>query len=421
MGTEARQLERLRRVIGEVLPGNAFYAPRLQAAGIDEGIASLEDFAARMPFTRKQELATDQQEKGPYGSNLSYPIEKYTRLHRTSSTTGKPLKWLDTQESWSWMTEAWAEVLRGAGVSAKDRAMVAFSFGPFIGLWLGFEAAQRLGALTIPGGAMNSEGRIEAILQNQVTLLSCTPTYALRLGEVAHELGIDLGQSSVRKIVVGGEPGASVPATRRMIEAAWPGAELFDHYGLTEVGPVTFQCGQNQDLVHVLEDFQFCEIIDPETGEVLPADSGAVGELVITNLGRAGSPVLRYRTRDLVARWQGDACACGREGLSFAGGIIGRADDMVVVRGVNLYPTAVDQLVRSSTEILEYQVRIHKERGMSELEIHIEVEPAADETTVCAQVEKAFRDTYALRIPVTASPAGSLPRFELKARRWIRE
>jgi phenylacetate-CoA ligase len=226
------------------------------------------------------------------------------------------------------MTEAWAEVLRGAGVTAQDRAMIAFSFGPFIGLWLGFEAAQRLGALVIPGGAMNSEGRIEAILQNDVSLLCCTPTYALRLGEVAHELGIDLAESKVRKIVVGGEPGASVPATRAMIEAAWPGAELFDHYGLTEVGPVTFQCGQNQDLVHVLEEFQLCEIIDPESGEVLPANSDEVGELVITNLGRGGSPVFRYRTRDLVKRWQGDACACGRPGLSFAGGIIGRADDM---------------------------------------------------------------------------------------------
>ena len=416
---EARQLDGIRQLIAHIDPGNPFYAPRVQEAGLSRGVDSLEEFREKIPFTDKSELAIDQEKNPPYGTNLSQPLTAYTRLHQTSSTTGKPLRWLDTTASWSWMVDGWVEVLRAAGVTAEDRVMVAFSFGPFIGLWLGFEAAARIGCLTIPGGAMNSETRLKAILANEATVLCCTPTYALRLGDVALEQDIDLSRSKVRKIVVGGEPGASVPATRALIESRWAGARLFDHYGMTEAGPVTFQCTEDASVVHALEAYHYCEVIDPATGAPSAPDSDDLGELVLTNLGRLGSPVLRYRTGDLVRARRG-ACACGRHNLSFAGGILGRADDMIQVRGVNLYPTAIDQIVRGCEEITEYRVEIRTERGMTELDVQIECAPGTDPDGLRTRLETAFRDTYNLRIPVSAVPTDSLPRFELKAKRWVR-
>lgn len=415
-----RQLVRLRRLLGEVAESNSFYAPRIRSAGLEKSLNSLDEFTSKMPFTLKSELARDQEEHPLYGTNLTYPLTEYTRLHQTSSTTGKPLRWLDTNDSWAWMVTGWEEVLRGAEVSSADRVLVAFSFGPFIGLWLAFEAAEGLGCLAIPGGGLNSEARLKVLLANEVTVLCCTPTYALRLGESALELGIDLAQSKVRAIVVGGEPGASVPATRAMIKQRWPGAELFDHYGMTEAGPVTFQCTKNSEVVHVLESFHICEVVHPETGDPLPPDAEILGELVVTNLGRTGSPILRYRTGDLVRPRRGP-CACGRDLLSLEGGILSRADDMVVIRGVNLYPTAVDQIVRGFEGIAEYRVEIRTERGMDELELQIEPNDGRDPTSLCQQIEKSFRDAYSLRVPVVAVAPGTLPRFELKSRRWVRK
>ena len=215
-------------------------------------------------------------------------------------------------------------------------------------------------------------------------------------------------------------PGASVPATRALIEERWLGARLYDHYGMTEAGPVTLQCAADCSVVHALEEFHICEVIDRKSGEPLPMDSDDLGELVVTNLGRIGSPILRYRTGDLV-RPHREPCACGRDNLSFEGGIQARADDMVVVRGVNLYPAAVDQIVRSQTGVEEYRVRTRTERGMTEVEVEIEPSPEVDATALCDDIQDAFRTTCNLRFPVSAVAPGSLPRFDLKAQRWVRE
>lgn len=277
--TTAARLERLRAVIGTLLEGNGFYGERLRAAGVDASIESLEAFSARMPFTTKNDLVADQRDNPPYGTNLSYPLDRYARLHQTSATSGRrPLRWLDTPEDWAWMCDGWVEVLRAAGVTANDTMLVAFSFGPFIGLWLGFDAARRLGCLTIPGGAMDSVTRLRVLLEHRATALCCTPTYALRLGEVARDEGVDLAESAVRAIVVGGEPGASVPGTRDRMKALWPTAHLYDHYGMTEIGPATYQCPERPDAVHVLDSL-LCEIVDPETGATRDPGDETPGEL----------------------------------------------------------------------------------------------------------------------------------------------
>lgn len=266
---------------------------------------------------------------------------------------------------------------------------------------------------------MSSTARLRAILDNEVTALCCTPTYAMRLGEAAAEAGIDLGEGRVRTIVVGGEPGAALPATRARIEALWPGARLKDHHGMTEVGPVTYECPERPGVLHVIESAYVAEVIDPETGgHVGP---GGSGELVLTNLGRLGSPLVRYRTGDLVQRAAEERCACGRWDLALEGGITGRTDDMVVVRGVNLFPTAFEELIRRFPAVAEYRVEIGAERGASEVCVQVEPFPEhAASATLKAELEDTFRTAFNLRVPVRLVDPGSLPRFELKAKRWIR-
>jgi phenylacetate-CoA ligase len=414
------QLEQLRSLVTELFPANKFYTNKLNAAGITFDIAGLQDFSARFPFTTKPELVQDQLAHPPFGTNLTYPLERYTRFHQTSGTTGTPLRWLDTAESWEVMVESWAQILRAAGAQAGDRVYFAFSFGPFIGFWLAYESAARIGCLCIPGGGMSSAARLRAIIDNGIDIVCCTPTYAMRLAEVALEERIDLHTGRVRLLVVAGEPGGSIPAVRARLEELWPGAKVFDHHGMTEVGPVTYECPKRPGVLHVLESVFYAEVVDPAKGR--PVQAGDIGELVLTTLGRVGSPVLRYRTGDLV-KWQVSErpCTCGRYEMALEGGILGRTDDMVVVRGVNVYPSAVDEIVRGHQDVVEYQVELSVDRAMPEISLQIEPSPrCADAAGLVRELQRSFETALALRVPITTVPAGTLPRFEMKSRRWIR-
>lgn len=407
--TGAESLARLRALLAEIVPRNPFYGRKFAAIGCSALPASLADFTARYPFTTKAELVADQAAHPPYGSNLTYPLARYTRCHQTSGTSGAPLRWLDTPESWSAMTDDWAEVFRAAGVTAGDRAFFAFSFGPFLGFWLAFEAAQRLGCLCFAGGGMGSALRARVLLENECTVLCGTPTYALHLAEVARAEGFDLSRSRVRRIIVAGEPGGSLPATRARLTEAWPGAQVFDHHGMTEVGPVTCEVPGRPGTLAVFTHSYFAEIVRPETGA--PVAAGETGELVLTTLHRVGSPLIRYRTGDLV---RSSASALTETGnLQLEGGILGRADDMVIIRGVNVYPTALDELIRSFPEVAEYRVTHDPGTTLAEITLEVEAVPA-----VAEKLEQRLQEALALRVPVRAVAAGSLPRFELKAKRW---
>src|SRR6266511_1824714 len=359
----SHQVVQLRRLLAALIPANGFYAKKLLAVGLTADIRSLDEFAQKVPFTTKQEIVEDQRAHPPYGTNLTFPIDRYTRFHQTSGTTSTPLRWLDTPESWDWMVESWTEIFSAAGATAGDRVFFAFSFGPFIGFWLAYEAAQRIGCLCIPGGGLNSAARLRVMIDNAATIVCCTPTYALRLAEVAAEEKIDLRAAPVKTLIVAGEPGGSIPALRARLQELWPGARIFDHHGMTEVGPVTYECPKCPGALHVIESAYFAEVIQPGAGTT--AGSGEPGELVLTTLGRTGSPLLRYRTGDVVRHGTRNSelgtpglpppamigrqpCACGRHTLRLEGGILGRVDDMVGVRGVNIFPSAVDDLIRSS-------------------------------------------------------------------------
>ncbi|MDC0143001.1 AMP-binding protein [Verrucomicrobia bacterium] len=409
----AQQLEQLRSLIRAVRPANAFYENKLNAAGINDSIASLDDFAEHCPFTTKDELVADQTAHAPYGTNLSFPIDQYNRIHQTSGTTGQPLRWLDTPESWQSMLESWQMVYRAAGVSPTDRALFAFSFGPFIGFWMAYEAATQMGCLCFPGGGLTSTTRLRILLENEVTLLCCTPTYALRLAEVAKLEDIDLSRAKLKTIIVAGEPGGSIPATRERIENAWPNAKVFDHHGMTEVGPVTHEWPHEKNNLQIIDAAYFAEIIHPETDQ--PVADGEEGELILTTLTRTAMPLIRYRTGDL------GRPETHRDAIILRGGILGRADDMVIIRGVNIYPSAFEHILRPFEAIAEYQVIISKKTEMAELRLRIEPRPDTDPKTLGEQIIETIRTQLNLRVPVETVPPESLPRFELKANRWIKE
>lgn len=418
---QAGQLEQLRELVTELFPANAFYSRKLESVGVTFDVASLADFSARFPFTTKQELVADQLAHPPFGTNLTSPLAHYTRFHQTSGTSGAPLRWLDTPESWERMIESWTEIFHAAGVTASDRVMFAFSFGPFLGFWLAFESAARLGCLCLPGGGLSSLARLRMMRDNHASILCCTPTYAMRLAEVAAVEKIETRSLGIRTIIVAGEPGGSIPATRAKLESLWPGARIFDHHGMTEVGPVTFECPEQPGSLHVLESFYYAEVIDPASGK-----AGPQGELVLTTLGRIGSPLLRYRTGDLVKLGTrnaepGTPCICGRHNLTLEGGILGRVDDMLIVRGVNVFPSAVEEIIRRFGEVTEYCVHVS---GASALvELRIEIEPSdfcPNPGELAARVQRAVETAFHLRIPVEAVAPGSLPRFEMKARRWLK-
>jgi len=418
---EAGQLEQLHSLLAELLPANKFYTQKFQAAGVSFDVGSLEDFSARFPFTTKPELVANQLAHPPFGTNLTYPLARYARFHQTSGTSGAPLRWLDTPESWDGMIASWTEIFRAAGVHAGDRVMFAFSFGPFLGFWLAFESAARLGCLCLPGGGLGSAARLRLMRDNGANVLCCTPTYALRLAEVAAAEKLDLPSLGVKVIIVAGEPGGSIPSTRKKLEALWPGARIFDHHGMTEIGPVSHECQARPGVLHVMESAYLAEVIDPATGK-----AAASGELVLTTLGRPGSPLFRYRTGDLVkceARHaeRGTACACGRFDLALNGGILGRTDDMVIVRGVNIYPTAVEEILRNCGDVAEFRVHVSQAKALTQLRIEIEpAEDCHDVAGLLARVGRALEATFALRVPVTAVAGGTLPRFEMKAQRWLK-
>jgi phenylacetate-CoA ligase len=413
---EKKQWRQLRALLDAVWDANSFYTAKLKLTGLDAPPSSRAEFLEAVPFTEKSELVADQTAHPPFGTNLTFPIERYSRFCQTSGTTARPMRWLDTPESWSWMLDSWTRVLVEAGVTAADRVFFPFSFGPFLGFWAAFEAASRMGCLTIPGGGMRSGPRVRTILENGVTALCATPTYAIHLAEVAAEEGLDLGASKVRRILVAGEPGGSIPTTRALIERRWPGARVYDHHGMTEMGPVSYECRERRGVLHVIEEAYLPEVIDPQSLE--PVEPGAVGELVLTNLGRTGSPLLRYRTHDLVRTSVEQRCVCGSVEMALEGGILGRTDDMVVVRGVNIYPSAVEEIVRREPGVAEFRVEIGEERGLAECRLLIEAEGGE---AVRARIEAAMRAAFALRVDVECVAPGTLPRFELKAKRWFRK
>ncbi|MEQ9379512.1 MAG: phenylacetate--CoA ligase family protein [Pirellulales bacterium] len=399
---KAHQLSRLNGLLDRILPDNEFYATKFTSLRLP--LTSL-DHLKDLPYTFKSGLADS---KSALSQNHTFPVDRYTRWHQTSGTRGRPLVILDTADDWAWWMDCWQHVLDVAEITAEDRILFAFSFGPFIGFWSSFDAAKERGCLAIPGGGMNTLGRLELLRSSQATVLMCTPSYALHLAEVGVKRQIDVAALAVKKIILAGEPGGSIPAVRERIGEAWD-AQVFDHSGATEVGPWGFPNKDNTGL-HILESEFIAEFLSVERGE--PAGEGELSELVITCLGRTGCPVIRYRTGDLVRpTWEQDG---ETRFVVLDGGVLGRTDDMMIIRGVNIFPSAIEQILRSFPEVIEFRMTAERVEEMDRLVIEIE-----DRLGNPERVSEELRLRLGLKIEVNQAELGSLPRFEGKAKRFI--
>ena len=398
------QLARLNQLFKEILPANPFHRARLGHDRVCETPAGYRN----LPLLTKAELVADSAANPPFGTNLTYPLDHYTRYHQTSGTTGPPLRVLDTAETWDWWGRCWVEVLEAAGVTSADRAFFAFSFAPFIGYWSAHHGVSMLGAMTIPGGGSDSIRRLKLIFDTEATVLLCTPTYALHLAEVAEREGIPLADSPIRVTIHAGEPGGSIPGTRARISEAW-GAQVFDQAGASEIGAWGIGDSEGEGL-YVNEAEFIAEVVDPESLEPVP--EGVVGELIITNLGRGAWPVIRYRTGDLV-RPRRVRAGDGPAKLLLEGGVLGRLDDMIIVRGVSIYPSALENIIRSAAGSAEFRITATKSEEMDQVAIEIEGSSAA-----AARVKREIANQIGIRIEVEAAEENSLPRWEAKAKRF---
>ncbi len=407
----SNQWRKLRSIVLNLATTKSFYGTKLHEWKIKVSrMNRIHDFIEQVPFTTKADIQADRAANPPFGTNLTRAIHQYTRFCQTSgSSTGQPMAWVDTPESWEAMLNCWQRVFDAAGlVKGKDRIFFAFSFGPFLGFWTAYEAAAKE-YLVIPAGGLSSQARLEAMARYDATVLCCTPTYALRLGEmIGAASGVERKSLRINKIIVAGETGGSVPEVRERLEKLWD-ARIFDHHGMTEVGPVSYETEDMPRQLVVMEEAYLAEIVDPKTGKEV--EDGECGELVLTTLDRTACPLLRYRTGDWVKK------KMHRGRMLLDGGILSRLDDMVVVRGVNIYPSAVEAVVRQFPEVVEFMVEQRKVDAMDEIELLIEVKANAGQSLI-KKVATKLRDTFSLRIPVKLAEPDSLPRHEFKAKRW---
>jgi phenylacetate-CoA ligase len=337
-------------------------------------------------------------------------------VHLTSATTGRPLAFLDTAEDWHGFYHSYARSLHAYGVRKSDMVMAAFSYGPWIGYWSGFYAAQDLGCLVYPVGGLSTEQRLDALLAYPITVLGCTPSYALFLAEAAAKKGIDLAKDTKLRITWHtGEPGASIPATKARIEAAF-GVRAYDLPGLTEIAAWGFECDARAGLTHVHEDYAYPEVLDDQDRPVKP---GERGELVFTSLYRKAMPLLRYRTRDIV-QLADRRCPCGRTLVAFEGGVLARVDDMKKVRGIIVYPRRIEELVRPHRDVDEFQIVFRRVDGLDDILLRIDPSPSlalGERTGLRERLAKDLQLGLGIRVSVEVGDPGSLPRWDHKARR----
>jgi phenylacetate-CoA ligase len=416
------QLEKLRRMTAFAAEKSGFHQKRFAAARFDPSQLRTWDDLRRIPTMDRAAWMASQQEQPIFGDLLARPREHAIRYHLTSGTTGKtPLRVLDGAKDWQWISECWAYGFWGFGVRPSDTVFFAFSYGSFIGFWGAHYACEKIGALVLPSGNMTTEARVKQLVEMEATTVCATPTYALRMGQTARELGIDIPkQGKVRRVFVSGEPAGSIPATKKMIEEMW-GAKCGDTAGMTELGTIMmFECSHQPGGAHIIEDHFIEEVLDPQTLEPVPY--GERGERVVTSFGRGMIPVFRYRTSDLVVKVPHDRCKCGRTFDIYEGGILGRVDDMLLIRGTNVYPRAVEAIIREQAAIDEFQILVERVAEIDEIAVNVEIRQGFEETwdALSALIGRELADAHeGLRFKVGRATPGSLPRFELKARRVL--
>ncbi len=417
----ALQLKKFRKILEWAYERSRFHRKLYQEAGLEPGDIRTYEDVAKVPKVEKA-MMRDVQRKHPfpYGDALCVPLEEVTEFRQTSGTTGTPIYQPDTWQDWEWWSEAWAYLLYAQGYRRTDRVFLPFGYNIFVAFWAGHYAAEKLGCEVIPGGVLDTEARLLKIRELQPTAMMATPTYVLGMADTAvKKLGINPAKDlTIRKITCAGEPGASIPSTKRRMEEAW-GAKVYDHVGATEVGAWGFECLEQPGGLHVNEALFLVELEDLETGRLIE-EPGRKGKIVISALDRIAQPCIRFDSKD-VAEWSKESCPCGRTFRIIQGGVTGRADDITKIKGVLVAPSAIEEVVRSIKGLSnEFEVLVTKKGDLDDITLKIELLPEeeASRELILIQLKDQLRVKTNLGYNIEVHPYQSLPRYEVKAKRF---
>ncbi len=414
------QVKKFRRIVTWACERSKFHRKLYQDAGFEPGDIRSYDDISKVPKVEKS-MMRDIQRKDPfpYGDALCVPLEEVTEFRQTSGTTGLPVYQPDTWQDWEWWAESWAYLLYAQGYRSTDRVFLPFGYNIFVAFWAGHYAAEKIGCEVIPGGVLDTEARVLKIQELRATAMMATPTYVLGMADTAKKkLAIDPRELTIRKITCAGEPGASIPSTKKRMEEAW-GAKVYDHVGATEIGAWGFECSAQSGGLHVNEALFLVQLEDVETGEIIEGP-GRRGKVVITALDRIAQPCIRFDSKDVV-EWSGDACPCGRSFRLLKGGVVGRADDITKIKGVLVAPSAIEEVVRSIQGLSnEFEIVVTKKGDLDDLTLKIELMPEAEgrREAILAQLKDQLRLKTNLGSNIEIHPYQSLPRYEVKAKRF---
>jgi phenylacetate-CoA ligase len=412
------QLKKFKRIVEWGYEKSPFYRKLYKDAGMEPGDIRVFEDIKKIPKTDKGMLRDVQsREPFPYGDILAVPLEDVTEFRQTSGTTGTPVYQADTWQDWDWWAESWAYILYAQGYRATDRMFIPFGYNIFVAFWAAHYAAEKLGCEVVPGGVLDTEARIMKMQELRCTAFGATPTYVLGMADTARKIGIDPRSIGIKRITCAGEPGASIPTTKQRIEDAW-GAKVYDHIGATEIGAWSYSCTAQRGL-HVNEGFFLVEIEDIDTGEIIDTPNRN-GKMVITAFDRIAKPCIRFDSKDVI-RWADYDCDCGRTFRIIDGGVVGRADDITKVKGVLLAPTAIEEVVRSFSELSdEYEVMVSKKGDIDDILLKIELKPGCEgkQDEILQRLKDQLRVKTNLGYRMEVHPFGSLPRYEVKAKRF---
>lgn len=419
----ADQEQALRRQLLYLHRHSTFYRARLDEVGWDPADAGSFTVATlrKLPITTKAEFVATLDQTPPFGSAAAVDPIRIRRVHFSSGTTAQPAPMIWSRRDLDRWADLYARAAYSQGVREGDIYQCLFGFAWFVGGLGAVAGYERLGCACVPGGSSDTTRQIETLFRLGVTTVGGTPSFLLHLAEAAEDLGTPLSSSAVRVVMTGGEPGGAVPGVRSQIERRW-GARAFDGYGSIEFQPTAWEC-QAQQGGHLTEDFALAEILDPETREPVP--DGTPGALVLTHLDKEAAPLLRWWTGDIVVR-DPARCPCSRTSARLAGGVRGRSDDMLVIRGVNLFPSAIEDVIRR-TDGAGDEYRIVIDRSVIDPStgfptgVRLQVETLAGYDDLADRLGAEIRRELLVRAHVDVVPPGSLERFTHKAHRVIRE
>ncbi len=417
---EKLKLKKFQRILKWAYDRSRFHRAMYDKAGLKPDDIRTMDDVRRVPKVEKSMMRSVQRKDPfPYGDALCVPLDEVTEFRQTSGTTGQPIYQPDTWQDWDWWSECWATLLWAQGYRPHDRVFLPFGYNIFVAFWAGHYACEKIGCETVPGGVLDTKSRILKMQELKATAMMATPTYVLGMADAANKMSLNPATDlDVRKITCAGEPGALVPGTKKRMEQAW-GAKVFDHAGATEIGAWGFECSCQPGGLHVNEAMFLAELEDLDTGDPI-TEAGQPGKLVITALDRYAQPCVRFDSKDIL-QFSDEPCECGRAYRVVPGGVTGRADDITKVKGVLLAPSAIEDVVRSMPGIAdEYEVVVEKRGDIDHILLKIELAAGASSSKeeLKAKLLTELRVKTNLGYEIQIHDFGTLPRYEVKARRF---